>query len=109
MVKERTFVLVFPYCLEVYVIGDIVMEFEKNGLTVIGLNKMTVRPKFAQKHFHRTGRIPSYHPSWVEFTVSHPVVAMLLEGEDAINKVHAITSRDWKITLSRDHHLQIDG
>ncbi|RZC91964.1 hypothetical protein C5167_029107 [Papaver somniferum] len=84
--REQTFVLCFPSAVVYKDVGEILMEFEK-----IRIRLVCATEKFFIQFFAMEGRniLPNVTPA--EFC-PYPFVAMVVEGEDAISKVHQLTS-----------------
>lgn len=84
---ERTLVLVKPDGVERGIVGQIITRFEQAGLKMVGLRLETVDEDFAKKHYtediaKRRGEKVRSH--MVKMLSSGPVVAMVLEGIEAI-------------------------
>jgi nucleoside-diphosphate kinase len=70
-------------------VGDIVSRFERRGLKVIGLKMLTVSEELAKKHYAEHAAKP-FFPNLVSFIRSGPVVAMVIEGKDAVPVVRSM-------------------
>ncbi|MFT5049133.1 MAG: nucleoside-diphosphate kinase [Chlamydiales bacterium] len=80
---ERTLVLLKPDAVQRGLIGNILSRFENKGLKLVGL-KMRIFPKdHLQKHYDVHRERPFFN-SLVDFMSSSPVVAIALEGNNAI-------------------------
>jgi nucleoside-diphosphate kinase len=86
---ERTFVIIKPDAVEKAVIGDIISFFERNGLKIIGMKMLSLLRKEAED-LYSVHRDKSFYNDLVEFIMSGPIVAMILEGENAIERVREI-------------------
>jgi len=90
---ERTLVLVKPDGVKRGLIGEVIKRFEQRGLKIIGMKMMHVDENFAKKHYtedlakRRGERIRELN---VNFLQESPVVAMVLEGINAIENVRKI-------------------
>ncbi|MCL7036660.1 hypothetical protein MKW94_028900 [Papaver nudicaule] len=92
MKKEWTFLLCYPSIVGTYrIVGKVLTEIQKMNLNIIGMRLMCGSSEFVHTHFHRDGRDPCPDDS-VRHLIPHPFVAMILEGENAIQKVHQFTS-----------------
>jgi len=81
---EQTLVLVKPDGVERHLIGEIISRFEKRGLTIKGLKVLVLTEQQAQEHYaEHQGK--SFFNNLVRFITSGPVVAMVLQGENAIS------------------------
>lgn len=89
MIVERTLSIIKPDAVTNRHIGEILARFEKNGLTVVALKMLTVsRQQIEQIYGIHEGR--PYYPDLLQFMGSGPSVAVVLEGENAIEKNRAI-------------------
>ena len=83
---ERTLSIVKPDGFEKRLIGEVIKRFEDNGLKVIGL-KMVVMSKREAEGFYAVHRGKSFFESLTTFMSSGPAVVMVLEGDNAIERV----------------------
>lgn len=79
---QRTFVAIKPDGVQRGLIGEIVSRFERRGLKVAGMKFMTVPRELAETHYGEHKGKPFYD-GLVDYIVSGPIVAMVLEGKDA--------------------------
>jgi nucleoside-diphosphate kinase len=86
---QRTLTLVKPDGVERGVIGQVIRHFEAEGLKVIGLRMLRLDRQEAQGFYHVHRERP-FFPSLIEFMTSGPIVAMVLEGEDAIGRARKV-------------------
>ncbi len=86
---ERTLVMIKPDGVERNLIGKIISIFEENGLKVIALKKVRLSKKQAQA-FYAVHKNKPFYDSLTDYISSGPLVAMVLEGEMAIQKVREI-------------------
>jgi nucleoside-diphosphate kinase len=80
---QRTFVAIKPDGVQRGLIGDIVSRFEKKGLKIIGMKFMQVTKQLAENHYGEHKGKP-FFDGLVNFITSGPILAMVLEGKDAI-------------------------
>ena len=83
---ERTLSIVKPDGVEKSLIGEVIKRFEDNGLKVIGL-KMVAISKREAEGFYAVHRGKSFFESLTTFMSSGPAVVMVLEGDNAIERV----------------------
>ena len=83
---ERTFVLLKPDCVQRRLMGRVLTRFEDKGLNLIALKMLQVTPALAQKHYAEHVNKPFY-PGLEEFITGSPIVAMVIEGLEAIRVV----------------------
>src|SRR5688572_8603186 len=80
---DRTLILVKPDAFERGLTGEIVARFERKGLRIVALRQMTVERELAERHYAEHTDKP-FFGELVEFITSGPLVAMVLEGEQAV-------------------------
>ncbi len=83
---ERSLVLLKPDCVQRRLMGRIIARFEDKGLNVIALKMMRVTPELAKQHYAEHVEKPFY-PGLEAFITGAPVVAMVIEGLEAIRVV----------------------
>jgi nucleoside-diphosphate kinase len=64
-------------------VGEIIKRFEAKGLRIVGLKQLVPSRELAESHYE-VHRGKGFFEAVVDFIVSGPVVAMVLEGPDAI-------------------------
>lgn len=82
---EKTFSIIKPNAIKKNVIGEIITQFEKNGLK-IAATKFTQIDKAKCEEFYAEHKERPFFGELVEFMTSGPVVLMVLAGENAIVK-----------------------
>lgn len=86
---EKTVVLVKPDGVKKHIIGEIIKRFETQGLVVVGLKLVQLtKPLLEIWYAHHKDK--PFFPGLCEQMMETPVVAMILEGDGAIQKVFAI-------------------
>jgi nucleoside-diphosphate kinase len=80
---ERTLILVKPDAFERNLSGEIIARFERKGLRLVAMTLMTMTRALAGKHYAEHEGKPFYE-ELVSFITSGPLVAMVLEGEQAV-------------------------
>jgi len=86
MQKEKTFVMIKPDAVQRGLIGEIINRFEKKGLKIVAMKFVSVSKELAEKHYGIHKGKPFFKPT-VDYIISSPVVAMVLEGINVINMV----------------------
>ena len=89
MAIERTLSLIKPDCIGKHQIGKIISCFEQGGLYPIAM-KMLHLTKERAEEFYDVHRERPFFTDLVSFVSSGPILAQVLEGEDAIAKNRAI-------------------
>ncbi len=90
---ERTLVLVKPDGIKRGLTGEIIKRFEQRGLKIIGMKMVQIDKGFAEKHYtedlarRRGEKIREIN---INFLQESPVVAVVLEGVNAIDNVRKI-------------------
>ena len=87
---EKTLILLKPDTVERKLAGEIITRFEQKGLNIIQMKMMTMTPDLAKKHYADHVGKPFY-PSLEEYITSGPIVAMVVEGPEAIAAVRTLT------------------
>lgn len=80
---ERTLILAKPDAVQRGLIGEIIARFERRGLQIVGLKLVDVSTPLAKKHYREHIGKP-FFAGLVEYITSAPVVAMVVEGPDAV-------------------------
>jgi nucleoside-diphosphate kinase len=80
---DRTLILVKPDAFARGLTGEIVARFERKGLRIAALRHMTMDRELAERHYAEHAGKP-FFGELVEFITSGPLVAMVLEGEQAV-------------------------
>ncbi len=83
---QRTLVLLKPDCVERRLIGRVITRFEDKGLNIIAMKLIRITPDLAKQHYAEHVSKPFY-PGLESFITAAPVVAMVLEGLEAIQVV----------------------
>ena len=63
--------------------GEVVARFERKGLTIVAMRHMTVDRDLAERHYAEHSEKP-FFGELVEFITGGPLVAMVLEGHEAV-------------------------
>ena len=80
---ERTLILVKPDAFARHLTGEIIARFERKGLRLAALQLLTIDRELASHHYAEHEGKPFYE-ELASFITSGPLVAMVLEGEQAI-------------------------
>ena len=86
---ERTLSIVKPDGVKKNLIGEVVKRFEQRGLRITAL-KMLKLSKDDAKGFYVVHKDKPFYESLASFMSEGPIVVMVVEGENAINKVREI-------------------
>jgi nucleoside-diphosphate kinase len=86
---DRTLILVKPDAFARSLTGEIIARFERKGLRLVALRQMTVERALAERHYAEHAE-RSFFGELVEFITSGPLVAMVLEGQDAVRAARQV-------------------
>ncbi len=89
MAVERTLVLFKPDAVARRLSGELLRRFETRGLKIVGLKLLKVTPELSQRHYAEHVSKPFY-PQLETFITSGPIVAVALEGPEAITVVRTM-------------------
>jgi len=78
-----------PGVLQRRIVGEILSRIERKGLKIIGLKLMEIPRDLAEEHYGEHKEKP-FFGDLVGYITSAPVVAMVLEGEEAIKRVRML-------------------
>jgi len=87
---ERTVILMKPDAIHRHLIGEVIGRFERKGLKIVGLKMMQLDDVLLDEHYAHHKEKP-FFASLKKFMKDAPIVAMVLEGQDAIQSVRLIT------------------
>ena len=80
---ERTLILIKPDAFARGLTGEIIARFERKGLRLVAMNLMTMSRDLAARHYaEHEGK--GFYEELVTFITSGPLVAMVLEGDQAV-------------------------
>src|SRR4051794_28119991 len=86
---DRTLILVKPDAFARGLTGEIIARLERKGLRLVALKHMTLDRETAQKHYAEHDGKP-FFGELVDFITSGPLVALVLEGHDAVKAARQI-------------------
>jgi nucleoside-diphosphate kinase len=81
---EREFVMIKPDGVQRGLVGEVIARLEKAGLKIIAVKMLVVTQEQAEKHY-AIHKGKSFYNGLIKFITSGPVIAMVVEGIDAIN------------------------
>jgi nucleoside-diphosphate kinase len=88
-VTERTLVLIKPDGVQRQLVGRILGRFEERGLKLIALKLIQVDRALAEQHY-AVHRGKPFFEGLLDFITSSPLVALALEGPNAIGMVRTM-------------------
>jgi len=83
---QRTLILLKPDAVSQKICGKVISRFEEAGLVIRGIKMIHLQPSLLREHYAHIADKPFY-PEVEQFMSSVPVIAMVLEGEEAVAKV----------------------
>ena len=86
---ERTLSLIKPDGVSRNLIGEVLRFFEKEGLKVVALKMLHLTKEEAER-FYIVHKDRPFYDELTDYMSSGPIVALVLEGEDAIAKCRKI-------------------
>ena len=89
MAAEQTLVLVKPDAMARGLAGEILGRFERRGFRIRGLRQLVLTREQAERHYAEHEGKP-FFGELVDFIIGGPLVALALEGPDAIPTVRAM-------------------
>ena len=93
MEMERTLVLIKPEGIQRHLVGKVISRFEDAGLKMVGLKMVWIDKEFAKKHYTEDVAIrrgEHIRERLVKYLVEGPIIAMCIEGVNAIDNVRKI-------------------
>jgi nucleoside-diphosphate kinase len=86
---QRTLVLLKPDTVRRGLVGEVLSRFEAKGLSIVALEQRTIDAAKADEHYAEHVE-RDFYPPLRAFVTSGPLVAMVLEGDEAIEVVRAL-------------------
>jgi nucleoside-diphosphate kinase len=85
----RTLVLLKPDAVRRGLVGAIVSRYESKGLTIVAMEQRTIDASVADQHYAEHVE-KGFYPALRDFVTSGPLVALVLEGDEAVEIVRAL-------------------
>ena len=86
---QRTFVILKPDAVRRGLVGEILGRYETKGLAIVAMEHRAIDADMADAHYAEHVEQPWY-PPLRDFVTSGPLVAAVLEGDEAIEVVRAL-------------------
>jgi len=83
---QRSLVLLKPDCVQRKLMGQIISRFEAKGLRIVAMKMLRITPELSKQHYAEHVSKPFY-PGLEAFITSSPVVALAVEGLEAISVI----------------------
>ncbi len=108
---ERSLVLIKPDGVQRLLVGRVIARLEDRGLRLVGLKLVAVSRELAEQHYAIHRERP-FFAGLVAFITSSPLVAIAVEGPNAISVVRAMVgaTRPWEAepgTIRGDFALEV--
>jgi nucleoside-diphosphate kinase len=87
--SQRTLVLLKPDAVRRGLVGNVLSRFEAKGLSIVAMELRSIDAAQADRHYAEHVE-RDFYPPLREFVTSGPLVAAVLEGDEAIEVVRAI-------------------
>jgi len=86
MANERSLILLKPDCLNGKHAGEVIGRFEKAGFEIRGAKLIALSDELLKEHYAHIADLP-FFPNIIKFMSSRPVLALVLEGENAVTAI----------------------
>ncbi len=86
---EQTFIILKPDAVQRGLVGEILGRFERRGLKLAAMKFIQVSDELARKHYAVHAERP-FFGGLIQYITSAPVVALVLEGTNAISVVRTM-------------------
>ena len=87
--SQRTLVLLKPDTVRRGLVGEVLGRFEAKGLRIVAMDLRTIDAELADQHYAEHVE-KAFYPPLRDFVTSGPLVAMVLEGDEAVEVVRAL-------------------
>src|SRR3954451_4521999 len=87
--SQRTLVLLKPDTVRRGLVGEVLGRFEAKGLRIVAMELRTIDGELADQHYAEHVE-KAFYPPLRDFVTSGPLVAMVLEGDEAIEVIRAL-------------------
>jgi nucleoside-diphosphate kinase len=83
MAIERTYVMLKPDCLKRGLVGEVIARIERKGYRIVDAKLMNLNEAILREHYAHLTNKP-FFPEIVSYMTSGPVMALIVEGENAV-------------------------
>jgi nucleoside-diphosphate kinase len=88
-VTERSLVLIKPDAVRRGLVGEVLSRFERKGLAIVAMDQRTIDAETADRHYAEHVE-RDFYPPLRAFITSGPLVALVLEGDQAIAVIRGL-------------------
>ncbi|MFD3683417.1 nucleoside-diphosphate kinase [Nocardiopsis sp. NPDC058631] len=96
---ERTLVLIKPDGVRRNIVGEVISRIERKGLKLVAMELRTLDAGTARTHYEEHAERP-FFGSLVEFITGGPLVALVVEGERAVEAFRALAGATDPVTAA---------
>jgi len=96
---EKTFVMIKPDGVQRGLIGEIISRIERKGLKIVAMKMLHISQELAQRHYAEHRGKP-FFDSLISYITSGPVVAMVVEGKEAVKVMRSLVGKTNPIEAS---------
>jgi nucleoside-diphosphate kinase len=86
---ERSLIILKPDCTEKGVVGKVITRLERAGLKIAECKVMHLDEAILREHYAHIAHLP-FFPEIIDFMSSRPVIAMVVEGNNAVARVRSL-------------------
>ena len=83
MAIERTYIMLKPDCVKRGLMGEVISRIERKNYKIVDAKMMTLDEPILREHYAHIADKP-FFPDMLAYMMSGPVLAMIVEGENAI-------------------------
>lgn len=96
---ERTLVLIKPDGVRRSIVGEVISRIERKGLRLVAMELRTLDAETARTHYEEHAERP-FFGSLVTFITGGPLVALVVEGERAIEAFRSLAGATDPVTAA---------
>lgn len=89
MAIEKTYIMLKPDCVKRGLMGEVISRIERKGYRIIDCKMLNLDEPILREHYAHIADRP-FFPDIVEYMTSGPVLAMIVEGENAVKGMRII-------------------
>jgi nucleoside-diphosphate kinase len=89
MAKETSLILFKPDAIEKNIVGSVLARFQAEGFQIRAMKMMRLDDEILREHYAHIAHLP-FFPNIVQFMSRTPVIALVLEGENAVSRIREL-------------------
>lgn len=89
MAIEKTYIMLKPDCVKRGLMGEVISRIERKNYKIVDAKMMTLSKEILREHYAHIADKPFY-PEVEEYMTSGPVLAMIVEGDNAVKGMRII-------------------